>query len=465
VSPQPADGLASVVIPFEHGNVEPKILISLASFLENFGNNTIRFSMRQNIHLRNIPNEYLGNIYNLLHEFDVETEVPLLINNLVACTGADTCRLGICLAKGASSQLRHSLRKSEIDLDKLSDFRINISGCPNSCGQQSAADLGFYGKVGRTDRMYPAYNVVAGGTSGEENTALAEKICEISARDLPELTSQILEDYSAKTDQYKSFKSYLESEGRELLISLSNKYKNIPNWRDDKNYYYDWGSDNVFSLVGKGLGECSAGLFDMIDVDLNSIKSHQSEIKATKDAEKINISLHGIVFSAARMLLVTKGVEPKSIKDVYELFIKNFIEDGLVSDKYRFIIENVIKDDYSDLTPLKDDIYDLARIVIDLYDSLDDSLQFKIEKVGPKEKQIEESSTILKKDFRGVACPMNFVKTKLALATIKTGEVLEIYLDDGEPIENVPGSVKGEGHKIISQTRIGDYWSVVIKKS
>jgi sulfite reductase (ferredoxin) len=60
---------------------------------------------------------------------------------------------------------------------------------------------------------------------------------------------------------------------------------------------------------------------------------------------------------------------------------------------------------------------------------------------------------------------MNFVKTKLALATIKTGEVLEIYLDDGEPIENVPGSVKGEGHKIISQTRIGNYWSVVIKKS
>jgi sulfite reductase (ferredoxin) len=455
--------LVSVVIPFEHGNVEPGILIALASFLENFGNNTIRFSMRQNIHLRNIPNKYLGNVYNLLRKFDVDTKVPLLINNLVACTGADTCRLGICLAKGASSQLRHSLKKSEIDLDKISGIRINISGCPNSCGQQSAADIGFYGKVGRNDRMYPAYNVVAGGTSGEENPALAEKICEISARDLPELTSQILKDYSAKTNQYKSFKAYLESDGKDLLISLSNK--NIPEWRDDKNYYYDWGSDNAFSLVGKGIGECSAGLFDMIDVDLNSIKKHQEVIKSTRNTEKTNISLHGIVFSAARMLLVTKGVEPKSIKDVYKSFIKHFIEDGLVSDRYRFTIENVIKDDYCDLTPLKNDIYDLARTVIDLYDNLDDSLQFNIEKPRLEKTQPEETSTILKKDFRRVACPMNFVKTKLALATIKAGELLEIYLDDGEPIENVPGSVKGEGHKIISQTRINNYWSVVIKKS
>jgi sulfite reductase (ferredoxin) len=68
------------------------------------------------------------------------------------------------------------------------------------------------------------------------------------------------------------------------------------------------------------------------------------------------------------------------------------------------------------------------------------------------------------KDLRGVACPMNFVKTKVELSKIASGEVLKIFLDDGEPIDNVPRSVLGEGHKIIEQEKTGEYWIVVIEK-
>ena len=45
-------------------------------------------------------------------------------------------------------------------------------------------------------------------------------------------------------------------------------------------------------------------------------------------------------------------------------------------------------------------------------------------------------------DLRGVICPYNFVKTKLKLDTMQPGQVLEIFLDDGEPIRNVPQSVE-----------------------
>ena len=68
------------------------------------------------------------------------------------------------------------------------------------------------------------------------------------------------------------------------------------------------------------------------------------------------------------------------------------------------------------------------------------------------------------KDLRGVACPMNFVKTKMELSQLKSKEILEIWLDSGEPIENVPGSVREEGHTILEQKKIGDYWSVIIEK-
>ena len=60
---------------------------------------------------------------------------------------------------------------------------------------------------------------------------------------------------------------------------------------------------------------------------------------------------------------------------------------------------------------------------------------------------------------------MNFVRTKLELATLKSGDTLEILLDDGKPIENVPGSVRLEGHAILSQTQYSEgYWQVIIQK-
>ena len=52
-------------------------------------------------------------------------------------------------------------------------------------------------------------------------------------------------------------------------------------------------------------------------------------------------------------------------------------------------------------------------------------------------------------DLRGVACPMNYVKTKLKLEMMDAGEKLEVWLDAGEPIKNVPMSFKNDGHKVL----------------
>jgi TusA-related sulfurtransferase len=51
-------------------------------------------------------------------------------------------------------------------------------------------------------------------------------------------------------------------------------------------------------------------------------------------------------------------------------------------------------------------------------------------------------------DLRGVACPMNWVKTKLALERIAPGETLWVRLDPGEPIDSVPRSAREDGHDV-----------------
>jgi len=57
-------------------------------------------------------------------------------------------------------------------------------------------------------------------------------------------------------------------------------------------------------------------------------------------------------------------------------------------------------------------------------------------------------------DLKGVLCPINFVKTKIRLEEMEDGQILEIFLDGGEPMQNVPRSIKEEGHKIIKVEKL-----------
>ena len=68
-------------------------------------------------------------------------------------------------------------------------------------------------------------------------------------------------------------------------------------------------------------------------------------------------------------------------------------------------------------------------------------------------------------DLRGVSCPTNFVKAKLALEELETGEQVEILLDDGEPVKNVPRSLKSDGHKLLGlQETAEGYYVLTVEK-
>ena len=59
-------------------------------------------------------------------------------------------------------------------------------------------------------------------------------------------------------------------------------------------------------------------------------------------------------------------------------------------------------------------------------------------------------------DITDVVCPITFVKVKMALEDIEDGQNLRIHLNEGEPIQNVPRSLKDEGHKVLSVDRKDD---------
>ena len=530
-------------IPLRHGNNSTDFFAEVAEYLGNYGNDVIRFTKKEQIQVRNIPEEYLTNIYAFFKKLGVyQIDYPVVVTNLTCCTGADTCRLGICLPKGAIDGIAKQLLDSDLNLDAIPDFELRMNGCTNICALATWGDLGFSGRVGRVgDDPYPAYTIWL-PVKGKHEIDLQQGY--IAAKKIPAFVEDYLRDVIAEQANYADYYDYVAKRGVNIVKDLIAKYKEVAPYSEDPDTFFDFGDDEKFSLIKYGKAECSAGLFDIIEIDQDTIREKRKEVEqllgnipqgvpadlqsdgkqATSKIEKL---LHDIVFSENRMLLVTRGLDPRTDEDVYNGFEKEFIAAGIIPQKFKVLTDKARNNE--SLIAEKPLIDELADLLNDLYQNMDDSLQFKlpaaqsptdytdntdskeksagqknrsedeeksvssVKSAGQKNRSEKEDKSVssvksvgqrnrseneqkssagepeaispdVKKDFRGVMCPMNFVKTKIALTPMQSGQILEILLDDGAPIENVPGSVKNEGHTILSTEKVENYWKVLIKK-
>jgi TusA-related sulfurtransferase len=63
-------------------------------------------------------------------------------------------------------------------------------------------------------------------------------------------------------------------------------------------------------------------------------------------------------------------------------------------------------------------------------------------------------------------CPMTFVRTKIQLAKLSEGDILEVLVSEGEPLDNIPGSAVDQGYKVlsVSETETKGLHLIVIQK-
>ncbi|HEY9691195.1 MAG TPA: sulfurtransferase TusA family protein [Oculatellaceae cyanobacterium] len=69
-----------------------------------------------------------------------------------------------------------------------------------------------------------------------------------------------------------------------------------------------------------------------------------------------------------------------------------------------------------------------------------------------------------KLDLRGTPCPINFVRTKLRLEQMAPGSLLEVWLDPGEPIEQVPDSLVMEGYKVEEIQDCAGFFAIKVRR-
>lgn len=381
-------------IPLRHGNNSTDFFAEVAEYLGNYGNDVIRFTKKEQIQVRNIPEEYLTNIYAFFKKLGVyQIDYPVVVTNLTCCTGADTCRLGICLPKGAIDGIAKQLLNSDLNLDAIPDFELRMNGCTNICALATWGDLGFSGRVGRVgDDPYPAYTVWL-PVKGKHEIDLQQGY--IAAKKIPAFVEDYLRDVIAEQTNYTDYYEYVAKRGVNIVKELIAKYKEVAPYSEEPDTFFDFGDDEKFSLIKYGKAECSAGLFDIIEIDQDTIreklgeidkilgddKSHTdltnlTDIVNEEDAKKIEKLLHDIVFSENRMLLVTRGLDPRTDDDVYNGFEKEFIAAGIIPQKFKVLTDKARNSE--SLIAEEPLINELAALLNDLYQNMDDSLQFKL---------------------------------------------------------------------------------------
>lgn len=68
-------------------------------------------------------------------------------------------------------------------------------------------------------------------------------------------------------------------------------------------------------------------------------------------------------------------------------------------------------------------------------------------------------------DITDVVCPVTFVKAKVALEELDDGDILSVHMNDGEPVQNVPRSIKEEGHQILKLINNNDgTFDLIVRK-
>jgi len=449
VLPEKTRGLYALHLTLGLGDVSADDLNAVADIADRHGSPLVRTTQLQNLLVSGIR----GNDVRAAMDELARRVKSLAPENpqLVVCTGAATCKLGLCLSRGLATAIAEAVGDTARTGGAAPTIRI--SGCPNSCGHHCVASIGFQGRAKRVNgRLMPCYDVMAGGKAGMGRAKLAEKIGTVPAKCVPEMMAQVLAGGSADID---------------LLRQLVNKYADFSiDFSED--YFRDFGSDEPFSLAGRGPGECGAGVMDVIAVDIDEARAAVAQAGRMPAGRNRSDTIYRAVVSAARSLLMTFGQEPKKDRQIFAAFIEHLIEPGWVGPDARPLLDKVIDYRMGDIDSIDDLLPQVETVVarVDtLFKSLDAGLKFRAEPATSPAPDEPSVPRVHRVDLRGVGCPLNFVRAKLELEKIAVGDVLEVLLDGGEPIKNVPASFADQGQEVLGTEAVENHWRLTVRRS
>ncbi|MFO7720637.1 MAG: HEPN domain-containing protein [Gillisia sp.] len=332
VIPQKQAGLFAVGIRVPLGDFYTGGARKLADLIKKYAGNELRFSLRQDILVRHVREEFLPFFYSELKKLDyVEAGYNKTVD-ITACPGTDTCNLGIASSTGIASVLEDVLKEEYPQFINGKDITIKISGCMNACGQHNMAEIGFQGmsiKVGKT--VAPALQVLlGGGTLGNGQGRFSDKVIKVPSKRGPQALRILLDDFETESSSEEKFITYYDRKGKNYFYGLLKELSDTSNLTE--NEFVDWGHKEDY-IVAVGVGECAGVVIDLIATLLfeseEKIDNAKSALERKAWADGIYHAYTSIV-NSAKALLLSEDVSTNTQAGIIAQFDEFFVETGKI---------------------------------------------------------------------------------------------------------------------------------------
>lgn len=460
------NGKSAILLNLFRGDMTPEQCRAVAEAAREAGTEELRVTTEQGMVICDVDADKVEVALKLLTEAGLASEYARGISDVVACPGTETCRLGITSSRGLAAALQPLMADLKRD-GTLAGITVKASGCQHSCGRHHIADLGFHGMAKKVaGQAVPHYQLHVGG-SGVAGSPLAFATDPVPAKHAPEAGIAVLDAYKAGRGADESMHDWATRLGKEGISAILAPFK--ADAGEVEGLIYDWSENEAFSTKGNKKGECAGAVLSMSDALISEAEYELLIARAHTDAmfwTEAFTALRRSAISTARAFLVPYGEAPEDDATVFGLLATQAVADSDVISGLNAVQSALMSIDLSDpgagVTKLKE----VQSAWVSLAALRFAAVPEEIAKKSVAENVAEAGSEVELLDLSGVACPMNFVKTKIKLTTMPLGSQLDVILDDGAPIENVPLSLEEQGQKVLVKESISDaQWKIRIEKS
>ena len=326
---QKQEGLYAIGIKVLLGDFYTDKARLLADLIKKYGANELRFTLRQNILIRHVREEFLPFFYTELQKLGFAEVGYNSLNDITACPGTDTCNLGIASSTGIAAELERVLKAEYPQYVNNKDITIKISGCMNACGQHNMAHIGFQGmsvKVGKL--LAPALQVlVGGGVLGDGSGRFSDKLVKIPSKRGPESLRVLLNDFESNKQEAEDFLNYYDRQGKSYFYDLLKELSDTTNLTEDD--FIDWGHNKNY-VKAIGVGECAGVVIDLVATLLfESEEKLENALEALSSQQWSDSIYHAYaaMVNTAKALLTAEGAKTNTqagiITNFDELFVAN----------------------------------------------------------------------------------------------------------------------------------------------
>src|SRR5947209_18644858 len=207
IRPQLQAGLFYVGASVLRGRLTPEQMRAAANLADRYGTCDLRTTNTQNLVIINVPRGKAQALALELELAGLHVSASPFWRGAVACTGSEFCKLAITETKAFTRWLVEELEDRLPTFDQ--ELKLNVTGCPNSCGQHRLADIGLEGKKIKVNgQMVDAYYFCLGGSVGQHAGFARPVGYRCPAVETPDAMERLLRHYLIRRNDRENLRQF-----------------------------------------------------------------------------------------------------------------------------------------------------------------------------------------------------------------------------------------------------------------